>query len=186
VPERKDASEKNQKRQLRGKTETRRFLQESGGVLKTTRQLVLLLQDWDDPYNVGSLFRVADACGADEVILTGKTPAPPHPQISVTSLGNHRRVSFRQIERHDEVLAMLRSDGYQLVAVEVAAGALSYRAFEFADKVCLVLGNERKGVYPNVLRQCDGATFIPMAGKGRSMNVVVAGAIVAYEALLRE
>jgi tRNA (guanosine-2'-O-)-methyltransferase len=79
----------------------------------------------------------------------------------------------------------LRDEGYQIVAVEVAEGAASYRDFDYADKVCLVLGNEKKGVYPNVLRQCNGAVIIPMAGKGRSLNVVVAGSIVAYEALLR-
>lgn len=73
-----------------------------------------------------------------------------------------------QAIRHDDAIRAVREDGYQVVAVEVAEGALSYREFEYADKVCLVLGSEKKGVYPNVLKKCDGAVIIPMAGKGRS------------------
>ena len=54
----------------------------------------------------------------------------------------------------------------------------------FPNKVCLVLGNETKGVYRQTLALCDGAVYIPMYGKGPSMNVHVAGALVAYQALL--
>ena len=78
----------------------------------------------------------------------------------------------------------LKAQGYSIVAVEVAEGARAYQEFEFPVRTCLVLGNEGKGVYPNVLRQCDAAVFIPMAGKGRSVNVAVAAAIVAFRAVL--
>ena len=172
-------------RQVKKKTETRRFLKEFASQNSFKRSLKLILQDWEDPYNVGSLFRVADACGAAEVICTGRTPVPPHPQISVTSIGNHRRVAWKQVIRHDDAIREMHEERYQVVAVEVAEGAVSYREFEYSDKVCLVLGSEKKGVYPNVLKQCDGTVIIPMAGKGRSLNVVVAGVIVAYEVLLK-
>lgn len=147
-------------------------------------RLAFLLQDWEDPYNVGGMFRVADACGAAEMILTGRTPAPPHPQIGVTSLGHHRRVSWRQITRYDDACRKLKEEGYHLVAVEIAEGAEHYMHYSYPEKVCLVLGHEGAGIYPSVMRQCDGAVFIPMAGKGRSLNVHVAAAVVAFQALL--
>lgn len=147
-------------------------------------ELAVLLQDWEDPYNVGGMFRVADACGAKELILTGKTPIPPHPQIHVTSLGHHRRVSWRQIVRYDDACLQLKEEGYQLVAVEIADGAEHYMEFAYAQKLCLVLGNEVHGVYSSVMKKCDAAVFIPMAGKGRSLNVHVAASIVAFQALL--
>jgi 23S rRNA (guanosine2251-2'-O)-methyltransferase len=149
-------------------------------------KLAVLLQDWDDPYNVGGMFRVADACGAAELILTGETPIPPHPQIHVTSLGHHRRVNWRQIARYDDACRQLKEEGYRLVAVEIAEGAQHYMEYDYPDKLCLVLGNEERGIYPSVIRQCDAAVFIPMAGKGRSLNVHVAAAIVAFQALLAE
>ncbi|RYG49485.1 TrmH family RNA methyltransferase [bacterium] len=148
-------------------------------------EIAFWLQDWDDPYNVGGMFRVADAVGAEEMILTGKTPQPPHPQISVTSLGHHRRVPFRHFPRHDDAAKTLKEEGWSLIAVEIASEAQHYMHFEYPAKTCFVLGNEGAGLYGNVVKACEAAVFIPMAGKGRSVNVHVAAAIVAFEARLR-
>ena len=147
---------------------------------------MILLQDWDDAYNVGGMFRVADACGVTELVLTGKTPlVGDSPQIAVTSMGAHRRVQWRQIISYVEACVQLKEEGYSLVAIEVAEGAQHYMEFEYPEKCCLILGSEGAGVYGSVMKQCDAAVFIPMAGKGRSLNVHVAGAIVAFEACLR-
>jgi tRNA G18 (ribose-2'-O)-methylase SpoU len=145
-------------------------------------ELAFLLQDWTDAYNVGGLFRVADACGAVEVVLSGRTPTPPDPMISVTSLGNHRRVQWRQIERYEDAALKLKEEGWSLIAVEIAEDAIHYAEFEYPKRTCLVLGNEQSGVYGKVLQLCDAAVLIPMAGKGRSLNVHVAAAIVAFQA----
>ena len=72
------------------------------------------------------------------------------------------------------------------MALETVQGAECYLEYDYPPKVCLVLGNETKGVYPQTLSFCDGAVYIPMYGKGPSMNVHVAGALVAYQALLGE
>lgn len=170
-------------RQLRSKTKIR-------NVMKASREdwnpieLAIMLQDWSDPYNVGGMFRVADACGIKELICTGKTVVPPHPQVSVTSMGAHRRVEFRYFAGHEEAALAVREDGYSLVAVEVTDDAQHYMKYPYPPKVCLALGNEQVGVYQQILKHCDGAVFIPMAGKGRSMNVHVAAAVVAFEVLL--
>lgn len=147
--------------------------------------LVIWLQDWDDAYNVGGMFRVADACGATELIMTGKTPVPPNPMIGVTSMGAHRRVPFSHFPRHDDAAKKLKAEGYTLVAVEIADESVNYRDYDYPDKTCLVLGAEGAGLYGNVIKACDAAVYIPMAGKGRSLNVHVAAAIVAFEARLR-
>lgn len=144
--------------------------------------LVFLLQDWEDAYNVGSMFRLADSVGARELVVTGRTPLPPDPMIGVTSLGHHRRIPVRRFEAHEQAALALKEEGYALVAVEIAEGAVSYEAFEFPRRLCLVLGNEAGGVYGSVIKHCDAAVQVPMFGKGRSMNVVVAAAVVAYRA----
>lgn len=146
-------------------------------------ELAFLLHDVTDPYNVGGFFRVADACGAVELILSGRTPAPPNPQISVTSLGQHRRVKHQAFTSPNEAVSYARSQGYSLIAVEITDDAEPFNAIDFPAKTCLVLGNEQKGINETMLRACDAAVFIPMAGKGRSLNVHVAAAIVAFEAL---
>jgi tRNA (guanosine-2'-O-)-methyltransferase len=147
--------------------------------------LVLLLQDWEDGYNVGGMFRVADACGATQILLTGKTPTPENsPLVGVTSMGAHRKVPWLHIENHLEACNKAAEAGYSLVAVEVADEASQYMEFEYPAQTCLVLGNEGAGVYGSVMKKCSAAVFIPMAGKGRSLNVHVAGAIVAFQAML--
>lgn len=169
---------------IRTKTGVRKLHKEHFPESARQMRLAFLLQDWEDPYNVGGMFRVADACGGAELILTGRTPTPPHPQIHVTSLGHHRRVNWRQVTRYDDACRILKEEGYHLVAVEIAEDAEHYMRYPYPDKVCLVLGNEARGIYASVMKQCDASVFIPMAGKGRSLNVHVAAAVVAFEALL--
>src|SRR5438105_3499880 len=117
--------------------------------------------------------------------MVGRTPAPPNPMVGVTSLGMHRRVPFRSFSKWGEAVEALKTEGYSLVAVEVAEEAEHYMAFDYPAKTCLVLGNEGAGISNGLIRACDGAVYIPMYGKGRSLNVHVAGAIVAFEAMMR-
>jgi tRNA (guanosine-2'-O-)-methyltransferase len=142
--------------------------------------LAFLLQDWEDPYNVGGMFRVADACGATQMVLAGRTPTPPHPQIHVTSLGQHRRVPWRYEERWEDAARRIKGDGYSLVAVEIAEGATPYDECDYPSRICLVLGNEAHGIYTSLMRLRDAAVYVPMWGKGRSLNVHVAAAVVAF------
>lgn len=146
-------------------------------------ELAFLLQSVADPVNVGALFRIADACGAAELFLIGDTPQPPHPGIGLTARGCDRRVPWRWLHRIEEGIEAARADGYQLVAVELAGGSVPHADFPYGERVCLVLGNEGAGVWPKTLDACDGAVYVPMYGKGPSLNVHVSAAVVAWEVL---
>lgn len=169
-------------RQLR-KVETRRLFARAAQEYSPQREVAFLLQSLEDPLNVGSLFRIADGCGAVELVFTGKTPTPPHEVIDRTSRGHDRRVRWRRVARTDEACDNLRAEGYHLVALETAQGARCYLEYPYPKRVCLVLGNETGGVYASTLAKCDGAVFVPMYGKGPSLNVHVAAAVVAYHVL---
>ena len=167
------------------KVEIRRLFEQAARDYPPRAELAFLLQSMEDPRNVGSLFRVADAVGARELVLAGRTPAPPDEEIDRTSRGHDRRVPWRRMADTQAAMRSVREEGYHLVALETARGARCFLEYPYTDKVCLVLGNESKGVYPATLGLCDGAVFVPMYGKGPSMNVHVAAALVAYEAVLR-
>ena len=169
---------------IRSKTEARQLKKAWKQSHDSGVELCFLLQDWEDGYNVGGMFRVADGVAAKELVMTGRTPVPPHPMIGVTSLGGHRRIPYRYFEKHEEAAKALVAEGWTLVAIEIAEGATPFHAFEFPPRTCLVLGNEGGGVYGTVLKHCAAAIFIPMFGKGRSLNVHVAAAIVAFRARL--
>lgn len=166
---------------LRSKTGVRRLHKQFRKEREPFGELCFMLQDWDDAYNVGGIFRVADGCGARELVMTGKTPMPPDPMISVTSLGSHRRIPFRHFSVHEEAALTLKAEGWSLIAVEIAEGAESYNEFAYPLRACLVLGSESRGLYDKVMRHCDAAVYVPMLNKGRSLNVHVAAAVVAFQ-----
>jgi tRNA (guanosine-2'-O-)-methyltransferase len=147
-------------------------------------ELVFVLQSLEDALNVGSLFRIADACGVTQMIFCGRTPTPPDAVIDRTSRGHDRRVPWRRVPQIEVALDELRSAGYHRVALETAQGAQCYLDYPYPERVALVLGNETDGLYPATLGRCDGAVYIPMYGKGPSLNVHVAAALVAYQALI--
>lgn len=164
---------------LRG-TALKRFLK---GLDRPAIELSLLLQDVEDPVNVGSAFRIADAAGVEELILTGITATPPHKLIDKVGRGKDRRVKWRKEDDVVRVIDGLRASGWTVLAVELTEDAVPYHSRQYPEKTCLVVGHEDHGVTKKALERCDGAVFIPMYGKGASLNVHVALAVVTFHAI---
>jgi len=168
--------------QLRG-TDLKRFLRRHRRERQTLPPIVFLLQSVEYPVNVGSTFRIADACGVQEVILCGITPTPPNPTIAKVARGKENRVAWRYVKDASQALEELRADGYRVCALEITETAVPYYTYMPAQKLCLVVGHEDHGITKATLSLCDDAVFIPMYGKGLSLNVHVALAVVTYHVL---
>lgn len=164
-------------------TDLKRFLRDYRRQQRPRRDIVALLQSVEYPYNVGSIFRLADGAGLTELVLTGITPTPPNPTIDKVGRFKSLRVPWRYVADPLEALAELKGRGYQIVAVELTNTAVSYHTYAYPDKLCLVVGHEDHGVTKATLAACDTAVFVPMYGKGLSLNVHVALSVVAYHAL---
>lgn len=153
----------------------------------TRRRLAFVLEHVAYPVNVGSMFRIADACRAEHVALAGTTPDPlGSPTIGKVGRGKHARVPWRRYATAVEAIEALRDAGYWVAAVEITADAAPYHTVAYPDAVALVLGNEEHGVTRAALAACDAHVFVPMLGKGASLNVHVAAAVVAYRALFED
>lgn len=166
-------------RQLRG-TELKRFVK---GLRAPRGELVVVLHDVEDPVNVGSAFRIADAAGVSRLELVGITPSPPHKLISKVGRGKDARVPHRHQKDITEVLARLAGEGFRIVAVELTDRSVPYDAASYPEKVALVLGHEDHGMTKKALESCHEAVYVPMYGKGASLNVHVAMAVVAFEVM---
>jgi len=142
--------------------------------------LCVLIDDVRSLWNVGSIFRTADACGVREILLCGITGCPPRGQIAKTALGAEQAVAWRYLADAGEALGQSGAAGYTAVAVETSPGAVIFEEFEWPSKVCLVIGNEVAGVTPSVLEACEHHVSIPMRGVKDSLNVAVAFGIVAH------
>lgn len=170
-------------RQLRG-TPLKRFLRRLPPP-PVAAELAVVCQSVAYPVNVGSIFRIADALNVAEVVLTGITPTPPQPTISRVGRDKDRRVPWRYMERPEAALHELKRQGFWIAALEITDRCQPYYAVDYPERVALVLGNEDHGVTRACLALCDEAVFVPMYGKGRSLNVHVSLAVVGYHLLHR-
>ena len=147
------------------------------------RPVHIVLDNLRSAFNVGSIFRLADATRIAEVVTCGYTAAPPHPKLKQTALGTTGSVPHRHFNTTVEALKVLRNGRVRLVAVETAAGAVPYQRFEWPSPVALIFGNEALGVSQSVLKLCDSVVEIPVFGYKNSVNVATAAAIVLYRIL---
>ncbi|MFO7676398.1 MAG: TrmH family RNA methyltransferase [bacterium] len=150
------------------------------------RPVFIVLDNIRSAFNVGSIFRLADACRAAEVITCGYTAHPPHHKLDQAALGTTGSVPWRSARKTVAVLSELRGRGVQLVAAETAAPAVPYHRFEYRPPVALVFGNEALGLPGLVLDACDGVVDIPVAGLKNSINVAAAAGILLFDLCRRQ
>jgi len=145
--------------------------------------LTVVLDDVRSMYNVGSLFRTADAFRVAELCLCGITCQPPSVEIHKTALGAEDSVAWRYFPTAAEAVATLQREGNTVFAVEQVEHSTKLQRFspDETAKYAVVVGNEVKGVHQEVVDLCDGCLEIPQFGTKHSMNVSVAAGIVIYK-----
>ena len=136
-------------------------------------------------YNVGSIFRTADAAGIERLYLCGITAAPPHPSIRKTALGADERVPYEHHHNAYAVTARLRMSGYRIAAIETGNTSVDLYDWRPEFPLAVILGNEVEGVSQPLLDLSDFRVRIPMHGVKRSLNVATAAGVVFYELLRR-
>jgi len=140
----------------------------------------LVLPDIRSCYNVGSIFRTADAFGVDKIFLCGYTPTPDkNPKIHKVSLGAEHNVPWEHHAHAWRIIEQLKHAGVLIIAAEQTKNATDYRAWKPALPLALIVGNEVGGISPALLKRADHVIEIPMHGKKESLNVSVAAGILA-------
>ncbi|MFT5088756.1 MAG: 23S rRNA (guanosine2251-2'-O)-methyltransferase [Candidatus Latescibacterota bacterium] len=145
--------------------------------------LYLVLDNLRSAFNVGSIFRSADAARLAGVFTCGYTAHPPHPKLDKTALGTLAYVPTRHFDTALEALAYLTAEGVAVWALETTSESVCYTDVEYPAPLALVLGNEALGVERPVLERCEKMIEIPMYGYKNSLNVAGAAAVAAFEAL---
>jgi len=148
---------------------------------KTNEEIIVIAHNIRSAFNVGSIFRTSDAAGVDKIILGGYCAHPPHPKLLKVSLGAEKTVSFEKCGQSWQKIDNLQKQGYQILALEKTKQAENIFNFKPKFPLVLILGNERKGLSPKILRRCDKVVSIPMQGNKESLNVSVAYGIAIYQ-----
>ena len=175
--------------------------------------IYIILDNVLDTYNVGAIFRLADAVAAKKVILCGQTETPPHTRIKKASINTTEWVDWEYAETAVEAIKKVRSlwschpeypsghlrlvsgsrdsdlrqnDRGMVIAIEQSSKAVQYDKVDYSFPIALVVGHETDGVSKEVLEIADQIVEIPMWGVNKSLNVMVSLGIVLYEAMKRK
>ncbi len=145
--------------------------------------LIVILENIRSAYNVGSVFRTADAFRVQAIYITGYSAKPPHKEIKKTALGAEETVTWQHFTNATEAINAARSIGYNVYAVEQVTDSymLNEIALEPNEKIAVVLGNEVVGVEQDTIHQCDGCIEIPQLGMKHSLNIATAAGVVLWE-----
>ena len=145
--------------------------------------IIAVLENVRSAYNVGSVFRTADAFLIEAIYITGYTAKPPHKEIKKTALGAEETVDWKHFATANEAIFSLKQDGYKVFAIEQVEGSYKLQSvsFEQDEKIAVVFGNEVTGVEQSTIALCDGCIEIPQLGMKHSLNIATAVGVVLWE-----
>ncbi len=152
---------------------------------KRSNEIYIILDNVLDTYNIGAIFRLADAVAAKKVIICGQSETPPNHRIKKASINTTEVVEWSYSETTVKAISDLRVkvQDIKVVAVEQAPNSVPYDKFDYQLPIALVVGHESEGVSKEVLEICDGIVELPMFGINISLNVMVSLGIVLYKVL---
>lgn len=146
--------------------------------------LYLIVEEVWDTYNIGSLFRLADALAMEKVYLCGPMEVPPNTKIKKAAIGTDNWVPWEQAKTATAVIKKLKKRGIKIIAIEQGVNSVPYYDYHYDWPLALVVGNETAGIKNQTLTQCDAIVELPMFGINHSFNVWGSAAVVAYQAAL--
>ena len=174
--------------------------------------IYFILENIYDTYNIGGLFRLADALAIEKIYICGESEIPPNHRIKKASIGTYKVVSWEYKKTTKEAIENAKGESYKflsrlnsspeesgssdtkslknlpvsplkVIAVEQHPDSVPYTQAEYSFPVALILGNETSGVSEETLKLADQIVEIPMWGINKSLNVIVSAAIVSYWAV---
>lgn len=147
--------------------------------------IYIILDNVLDTYNVGAIFRLADAVTAEKVILCGETETPPHTRIKKASINTTEWVAWQYFADAKTAIQNLKFKikNFKIIAIEQSTKSVQYDRVQYSFPIALVVGNETAGVSKEVLKLADQIVELPMWGVNKSLNVMVSLGIVLYKVM---
>lgn len=145
--------------------------------------IIIILDNIRSVYNVGSIFRTADAFLIEGICICGYSPTPEHKQMAKTALGATDTVDWIHYPNALEAAQELKQKGYTVFAIEQAVGSISLEKFQANNysKIAVIMGNEVEGVQQSLIEACDGCIEIPQLGMKHSLNVSTAAGVILWK-----
>ncbi len=158
------------------------------------RQIYIICDNIMDTYNIGSIFRLADAVAAKRVYLCGQSETPPNSRISKAAVGTDKWGSWKYASTASEAIAKVKSlhfakasqnkkrSKFKIIAIEQGKGSVDFRKAKYEEQIAFIVGHETNGISKEALKLADQIVEIPIFGVNKSLNVMVSLAIVLFRA----
>jgi 23S rRNA (guanosine2251-2'-O)-methyltransferase len=148
---------------------------------KDRKHFLLMLDNIQDPQNLGAIIRTALCVGIHGVIVPKDRSAPPTPAVSRASCGALEHIRLVRVTNLVQTIKHCKNSGLWVLGLQKDAAQLIY-ASDLSGSIALVLGGEQKGIRRLVKKHCDFLVSIPQQGAFNSLNASVAAAVAMYEA----
>lgn len=146
--------------------------------------IFFILDNIYDTYNIGGLFRLADALAIEKLYICGDSETPPNHRIKKASIGTYKIVPWEYCKTTEDAIKILRKEqpGIHIAAIEQDPRSAPYQDHTYTKPLALMVSNETTGAKKEVLDLCDSILEIPMCGINISLNVIISAGIVSYHA----
>lgn len=149
---------------------------------KNEDPFILILDEIEDPHNLGSIIRTAECCGVHGIIIPKRRACPVNSTVNKTSVGAAQYVRVARVNNLNDTIRELKENDVWIYGTDMN-GAVDYNKQDYKGGVGLVIGNEGSGMGKLVRENCDILVKIPMKGKINSLNASVSAGIVMYEVM---
>ena len=149
---------------------------------KGENPFIIILDELEDPHNLGSIVRTAELCGVHGIIIPKRRNVGVTGTVYKTAAGAIEHMKIAKVTNVNNEIDKLKAKGIWVYGADIRGTEYSYNT-DFSGACALIIGNEGKGMSKLTAKKCDKLVKIPMVGKINSLNASVAGGIMMYEVL---
>lgn len=149
-------------------------------LLKKENPFLVMLDHLEDPHNFGAIIRSCEAAGVDGIIIAKNRSVTVNSTVMKVSAGALARTKIALVTNLVNTIKKLKEQGFVIIGTDMQG--TDYKTIDYQNKICLVVGNEGKGMSRLVREKVDLTAMIPMQGTINSLNASVATAIIVFEA----
>ena len=144
--------------------------------------LYIVLENLQDPGNLGTIMRTAEAAGVDSVILGENCVDMYNPKVVRSTMGAIYRMPFAYVENVREAIHIMKESGIETYAATLSDTAKAYDEYDYHPATAFIIGNEGNGLTEEAISRSGAQVYIPMHGEAESLNASMAAGILMYEA----
>lgn len=141
---------------------------------------LIILDKIQDPGNIGTIIRTADAAGFDGIIISKGSVDIYNPKVVRSTMGSIFRIPVYFSENLVDTIKTIQLKGTKVIAAHLK-GNKNYFEFDMSGAIAIIIGNEANGISDDIAALADSLVLIPMAGKTESLNASVAASLLIYE-----